>query len=109
METETNVVTEGVVARAAVTEEVTVSNGELASEEVTDDDEGSIIDDKLENDVELLTEEETVNEEVLGKGEFCFFLVHEMSDSFINNRIKEIVIDQKLFKSAYFSCENWSI
>ena len=40
VETETDVVTEGVVARGIVTEEVTVSNGELSSVEVTDDDDG---------------------------------------------------------------------
>ena len=102
-----NVVTEGLVARGVVNERV--RNEELSSEEVADDDDGSLIGDKLEDDVELLIEQETSNEEVVDEGESCFFLVHEMSDSFTNNRIKEIVIDQKLFKSAYFSCENWSI
>ena len=46
METETDVVTEEGVARGVVTEEITVSNGELSSEEVTGDDKRSLIEDK---------------------------------------------------------------
>ena len=41
VETETDVVTQGVVAMGVVTEEVTVNNWELSS-----DDEGSLIEDK---------------------------------------------------------------
>ena len=59
VETGTDVVTEGVVTRGVVTEKVTVSNGELLSEEVTDDYEGSLIENKLEDDVGLQIEEGT--------------------------------------------------
>ena len=58
MENETEVVTDGVVAGGAVTEVVAVSNRELSSEEVTDN-EGSLIEDKSEDDVGVLIEEGT--------------------------------------------------
>ena len=72
VETETDVVTEVVVAWGVVTEEVTVSNGELSREGVRDDDEGSPIEDKLEDHVGLLIEEGTFSEEVVGEGGICF-------------------------------------
>ena len=43
METETDGVTEGVVATGVITEEVTVSNEKLSSDEVTDDDEDHLL------------------------------------------------------------------
>ena len=65
VETETDVVTEVVVAWGVVTEEVTVSNGELSREVVRDDDEGSPIEDELEADMGLLIEGGTCSEEVV--------------------------------------------
>ena len=72
--TETNVVTEGVAARGVVIKEVKLSNGELAWEEVTDD-EGSLIEDKLEDGVGLLFEQGTLSEEVVDEGEICFLFM----------------------------------
>ena len=85
VKTETDAETEGAAAMGVATGEVTASNGELSREQVTDE-EGSLIQDKLEDDAGLLIE----------KGK-CrrggnLFLVHEISDSFINNIIRDIVI-----------------
>ena len=72
VETKSDVVTKGVVIKGVLTEEVTLSNGELSSEEVTTDDEGSLIEDKLEDDVGFLIVEGTFSEEVVGEGGICF-------------------------------------
>ena len=74
VETETDVVTEGGVDRGVVTEEVTVINGELSNDGITDD-EGSLSGDKLEDDVGLLIEEGTCSEEEVGEGEVCFLFM----------------------------------
>ena len=73
VETETDV-TKGRVDRGAVTEEVTVTNGELSNDGATDD-EGSLSGDKLEDDVGLLIEEGTCSEEEVGEGEVCFLFM----------------------------------
>ena len=95
MGTETDIVTEGVVASGVITEEATVSNGELSCEQVTDVD-GSLIEDKLEDDVGLLIEEGTRSEELVDDGEICSS-VHEISDNLIKIIIREVFNDQKLF------------
>ena len=83
VETETDVVTEGGVDRGVVTEEVTVTNGELSNDGITDD-EGSLSGDKLEDDVGLLIEDDVgllieegtcSEEEVVGEGEVCFLFM----------------------------------
>ena len=58
-----------------MTEEITVSNGELSIEEVSDDDAGSLIEDKLEDNLGLLIEEGTCNEEVVDESEICFLFM----------------------------------
>ena len=51
-----------------------MGNKLFSSEEVTDDDEGSLIVEKLEDDVGLLIEERTWSEKVVYEKEFMTFL-----------------------------------
>ena len=73
VETETDV-SEGGFDRGVVTEEVTVTNGELSNDGITDD-EGSLSGDKLEDDVGLLIEEGTCSEEIVDEGEIYFLFM----------------------------------